>query len=955
MRIRSPTLFAISSWLFLAFVGWFVTEIIAHCYSDARDSLALLESSMQLFMYTSILGLACLAACWYADFVRTRASRAAALTVTTFAVFAWFYDLWFVIPAFRSSDDARNLYCANPGAAGINTGLFTSGLSRWCEIYRAAAAFAVAFEFAMFMTWLWAMATWFASITPEIPIPTKATILAPHHSLISASESGAHDADVNWRTELTEPDDLELIKIAANNPATHVAILRRTSMTSYVSAALTAISIIGWIVLTCSLIDLAKDYGLDAWVTTPRNQNRLGDPIISANWYWLCFSLGLTLAVSSYASYRRNRGIIGGAWLLTSLSALQWISIFIYSARRANQQSSNTNTPLSDIGTDTNSQFTEVAAIGLIAVCELLRSVVLFFRYSTYMLVTKLDHDRVHIPSHVDAPTVVATERDTYNPHYHGAYNGATSHADRDLTQNRTNVAHTEMNVPGPSYDHHDADLYVPSYNMAIMHGASLGFKIIFALQVLTILTWWVLQVVQESYFGLFENYQQAGPKFGWFSNYDSSYYYNEYMFLLSTILVICAYLPAFYAEREMSVASAASSLYTSMMAILGFFLLVWPFAYESVYGNGTLYEEVCTNGAEHWCRMTQAAGILALINAFFLFCLFIHAIIRVAERRLHITVFERNIHNIPFSLASLILVGIAIWSFVTLYFGLYTDGVMSQFRAPYGYIRPEVDTPAAPGYYAGSSMVQSYFAAMAFLVFASCSVALAVGVYGSKLMYAWQSWGWRTASLFTAMLPAAFLVPLIIIAARFIHWGNLNDAEIALCSAIIILAGGTAFYLASFCFLIHSAFYAAGATGAAIPPSGMVPHSKREFIQKHEDGTMVERDVEMGAMAGSAAYSKDTVYDVHSQPAVNPRTGDVAQVSSAVPVQETTTVTQTGPITAIPAVSSAPTYNNYPQAQAHTYGDAHTVNVDNGHNIGAHHHHQQPAVTAAGNQVYDY
>lgn len=152
MRLRSPTLFAITAWLFLAFIGWFVTLVIAHSYSDARDSLALLEQSMQLFMYTSILALANLSATWYADFTRTRASRAAALTVTTFTVFAWFYDLWFVIPAFRGSDNFSNYYCSNP-AINSNPGLFTSGLSRWCEVYRASAAFAVAFEFAMWMTW----------------------------------------------------------------------------------------------------------------------------------------------------------------------------------------------------------------------------------------------------------------------------------------------------------------------------------------------------------------------------------------------------------------------------------------------------------------------------------------------------------------------------------------------------------------------------------------------------------------------------------------------------------------------------------------------------------------------------------------------------------------------------------------------------------------------------------
>lgn len=916
MRMRSPTLYALSTIQTICFIGWFVVEVIAHSLSGQSDSWSFLETSNQLFMYTSLLAFANIAACWYADFIRTRASRAAAFTVTTFTTFAWIYNLWFVIPAFRDSTDASNGYC-NGTLSPVDTG-------RFCDLYRAASAFSTIMAATMFVAWCYTLVLWFSSITPEIPIPTEATILAPQRSLVAAQQSGAHNADVNWRTELTEPDDLELIKIAANSPQAHHHILRRINMTSYMSSAFTALSVIGWIVLTCSLIDPAREYGLAAWDTTPANVNRLGDPIVSRNWYWLTASLGMALALSSNASYRRNRGVIGAAWLVSSLSCLQWFSLFVYSARRVHLQSDNTNTPLSDIGTATNSQYAEVAGIGLIAVSETLRAAIMFARYMTYMLVTKLDHDRVHVPSHVDAPTVLAVERDAYNPNYAGAYNGNSVEAVRG-NQNTTRVPAQEVMVAGPSYDPRDQDLYVPSYNMSIFHGSSKAFKVIFGLQAITLVTWFLLQLVLQSYDGLFSNYTTASSVFNVASNYDRSYYFTEIMFLLSTTLVLAAYIPAFHAEREMSVASAASSFYASTLSTLGFFLLVWPFAYETCYGQGTLYREVCDNGRDSYCRMTQAAGILALINAAWLFFNMVHSIYRLAERRAHISVMERSIHNLPTIVASLIPIGMAIWAFTTLYHGLWTSGVLAQMQSIGGYA--QLNNYAA-------NPVEAYFASQAFLIWSSVTASVVIGVYASKLVYAWQSWAWRSASFFASMLPAAFLVPLIITAARAIHLYDLSTSVLALCCGIIILSSASTFYFACYPFMIHTAFYAAGPTGAAIPPNGSALNSKHEYIQKHEHGLV--KDLESGAVAGS--YEKNGVYDARSAPAVNPRTGDVALSMTEMPVTTDTTVNQT----AVP--------------QQHLDA-SHFDDTSMSRSAGAYHsqqYHQQP-IAAGPTQVYEY
>ena len=890
LTLRSPLLFTASTWAFLTFFGWFILLVVAHSYSQiadptvfqatggntANDALPLNEQQLQLFMYDTLLALACLAACWYADFTRTRASRAAALTVSTFTVFAWMFNLWFVIPAFRTQQDSSNLYCNDT---------FTS-LSRWCHVYRAASAFAVCFEFSMFIAWLWALVYFLTLRRPEIPIPTKATILAPHRSLVSASESGAHDADVSWNTELTEPDDLELMKIAANNPNSHFPIVTRTTVLGHLTSLLTGLSLVGWLILTCALIDIGRIVGLAAWDQTEPNFNRLGDPIVAANWYWLTLSLGTVLAVSSYSSHRRHRGIIGSAMLLSFLSTLQWVSVFVYMARRDAHNAST----ISTTGNAKHSQYAETAGAGIICLFELLRSLVLVVRYLTYMMVTKADHDRVHVPSHVDAPTVLQAERDNYNPQFANAYAGTnTVNEQQDYRTAHTLHNHpvaTEINVPGPSYDNADADLYVPSYNMGIFHGSSIGFRIIFFFQVLTILCWWCLEIVNTSEKGLFDNYQTTGPEdpntggnnaFGAPSANDRSYYYNEYMFLLSTALVLGAWLPAFHAEREVSVSSALAAMYTAALMVMGFFLLVWTFSYESIYGYGTLYSEICTNGGNSWCIMTQAAGILALINAFFLLCLFGHSVIRLAERRLAINVYERSVQNVPATIAPLILAAIGIWSFTQLDIGLNTHGVADQMQSQYGW---------------RFSITEAYFASQAFLTFVACAAAVWVGVYASKLLYAWQSWAWRMASLFTSMVAFAFLVPLIIYACRFINNYSLSSAELALTSAIIILLAGTFFYFAAFTFLVHSAFYAAGPAGAALPPTGMTLKGNPQFNQT-EQGVAVEKDLETGAVVGAAPYVKNTQYVQTAQPIVNPRTGETVTAVDNYPVASTTTVQQ--------------------------------------------------------------
>jgi len=303
---------------------------------------------------------------------------------------------------------------------------------------------------------------------------------------------------------------------------------------------------------------------------------------------------------------------------------------------------------------------------------------------------------------------------------------------------------------------------------------------------------------------------------------------------------------------------------------------------------------------------MTQAGGILALINAFGLLLVFLHSMGRLAERRLLITTWESTVQNVPGLLAPLIVIGICIWSFTQLYLGLFTVGVTHQFQDNAGMTQ--------------NNPIESYFASQAFLTFAACSLAVWVGVYSSKLLYAWQSWSWRMAAFFTSMVAAAFTVPLLIYASRFIYNGGLDHPDESLAAALIILCGGATFYFASFLFLIHTAFYAAGPAGAAIPPTGMALKQNQQFIaNKNEHGTAVQRDLEMGTVTGVSQYEKNTTVVQSAEPVVNPRTGETVVAVEQHPVAEQTTVTHQPMGLAAPANNVV--YTSGPQTvQYHDY-----------------------------------
>lgn len=356
----------------ITWAAWFIVEIIIHClnsdFLQGSFLQTLIEQSMYVFMYHGVILAGTLAALHMAASVKTRASRFSSLVVQIFGMLAWFYELYFIIPAFYSTDDSRNFFCGvvnnNPLTQGVVTD-FPHPVSI-CRTARAVAAFSVISQFWQCLITLYAIVN--AFIPPQL-------------------EDGT-------RKEIIEEDDAEVATVVSANPAGYEQINRSVNMLSYVNLFFVFTSLLGYAILVWSFIDVVRNRGVELNSDTPFSTNQLisetwnmlGDFVLSWNFRQLSLTLALALGASSYAAFRHNRGIQAGALFLTTVTAMQWWSFIIFSGRYLTQFN------IGSVGGDyvsKSAQNAMYAGMCIILAGETLRAPILLARYYQYIPVTR--------------------------------------------------------------------------------------------------------------------------------------------------------------------------------------------------------------------------------------------------------------------------------------------------------------------------------------------------------------------------------------------------------------------------------------------------------------------------------------------------------------------------------------------------------------------------------------
>jgi len=351
----------------LAWSGWFIVEIIIHClnadYNQGSYLQTLTEQSMYVFMYHGVILAGTLAALHLAASVKTRASRFCSMVVQMFGWLAWFYELYFIIPTFKSVENSSNLFCGAEGTNPLGDGFLPHPVSI-CRTARAVAAFSVIMEFFQTIITFYAIAN--AFIAPQL-------------------EDGT-------RKEIIEEDDAEVATVVSANPAGYEHINRSVSLLSYMNLLFVFLSLTGYAILVFSFIEVVRYRGMV--LVPPTNGlisetwNMLGDFMLSWNFRQLSLTLALALGASSYAAFRHNRGIQAGALFLTVMTTLQWWSFIIFSGRYLTQFRSDA-TEVAGGYIAKRAQEAMFAGMCIILAGETMRAPILLARYYSYVPVTR--------------------------------------------------------------------------------------------------------------------------------------------------------------------------------------------------------------------------------------------------------------------------------------------------------------------------------------------------------------------------------------------------------------------------------------------------------------------------------------------------------------------------------------------------------------------------------------
>jgi hypothetical protein len=279
------------------------------------------------------------------------------------------------------------------------------------------------------------------------------------------------------------------------------------------------------------------------------------------------------------------------------------------------------------------------------------------------------------------------------------------------------------------------------------------------------------MQIVSESEGSLFDGLTE-----------NQAFFFNERMFLLCSVLGLASFLPTLYSERHRLYATAVASFLNSFLILAAFFILVWPWAFQSIYNGGALYDSACPDNT--FCRLTQASAVFAVIQGFILAVVAVHNTVRALIWMGWEADPSKRLSSHPSTLlASLMVMMIWVWAIVTIRVTTTDDklGFSQQWQRV-------VTSTVVQQNNEGASFTENYWASEAFLLLVIFTLSIWTAAFTGGLTPQWQSRAWRTVTMATLLILCGALLPMIIFACRFARDLSLNGSEATFVAVFIIL-----------------------------------------------------------------------------------------------------------------------------------------------------------------------
>ena len=444
---------------------------------------------------------------------------------------------------------------------------------------------------------------------------------------------------------------------------------------------------------------------------------------------------------------------------MASLNFAQFFSFWIYSVRRAHTDAQDLVT--TDILDSAHAQYAEIGGAGLIMLNQLGVALTTFIRYFSYIRISPEHHRLFHHPAHIDRPQRIAVIMD-------------------DKTQPRlfeerlvtsSGGADTQMSVPGPYRD--EGQDSIPSYNLPALTGVGLALRALLVAEVFVFFCWWVTQIVGESESGVLDSVTLA-----------QSYLFNERMFMLCSVLVAGSLIPSVYAERQREMSTVLAACLTTLTVLAGWFILVWPWMYQSISTSGYLRQEVCSPDSS-FCRLTKASAAFAILQGFILLFAALLAVARLRRAApLDAATSRESGLLIRLSLGVLWVMEalVWVWALATVAATVRNDwvGFFQQWQS--------VSTSASiAGGPVGNAFTEGYWASFAFLLLV---LLVAVGwlISANASTFEWQSRPTRLLTVLVCFFLVTATLPMLIQACRFARDLSMNGDQRAFVAVFILL-----------------------------------------------------------------------------------------------------------------------------------------------------------------------